>query len=113
MTVRHVPDVAETGAGDDGGGAVVPAVAPGSGAGSEAGADAAGTSVDVADVALGEGAADGPNEVGAGLLDPWLGAPAGVAPPHAATTRAIVANAPTNLVPAPRTTIRRGRIEGL
>lgn len=109
MTVRQVPEVAKTGAGDDGGWAVVLAVAPGSAAGGEAPR----TSVDVAEVVLGEGAADGPNAVGAGPLDPWVGASAGVAPPHAATTRAIVAKAPTNLVPAPRTTTRRGRIEGL
>ena len=76
------------------------AEAPGLTAESEAAGEALGTSVCVAGAVLGDGAADGPNAVGAG-------------PPHAATTRAIVARAPTILVLAPRTTIRRDRIRGL
>ena len=45
MTVRHVPDVAETGAGDEGGGAVALGDAPGSIVGSEAVAEGPGASV--------------------------------------------------------------------
>jgi hypothetical protein len=114
ITVRQTPDAAGNGAGDDEGWAVAPAAAPGSVAESGAVEEALGASVGVADVALRDGSADEPNAVGARPLDPGAGAPPETdAPPHAATTRAIVARAPTNVVPARRTTIRRDRIEGL
>jgi hypothetical protein len=114
ITVRQAPEAAGNGAGDDEGWAVALADPPGSAAESEAVDEALGTSVRVADVLLCDGATDGPNAVGAGPPDPGAGASTEVdAPPHAATNRAIEARAPTNLVPARRTTIRRHRIEGL
>jgi len=100
ITVRQTPDAPGDGAGDDEGWVVGLAEAPGLTAESEAAGEALGTSVRVAAAVLGDGAADEPNAVGAG-------------PPHAATTRAIVARAPMNLTLAPRTTIRRDRIRGL
>jgi hypothetical protein len=99
-TVRQTPDAPADGTGEDEGWAVGPAEAPGPAAESEAAGEALGTSVRVAAAPLRVGAADEPNAVGAG-------------PPHAATTRAIVARAPMNLTLAPRTTIRRDRIRGL
>lgn len=91
-------DAAGNGAGDDEDWAVALADAPGSAAESEAVDEALGTSVRVADVVLRDGAADGPNAVGAGPLDPGAAVSTEVdAPPHAATTRAIVARAPPNL----------------
>jgi hypothetical protein len=100
ITVLQTPDAADDGTGDDEGSVDALAEAPGPAAESEAAGEAVGTSVRVAAAVLGDDAADGPNAVGAG-------------PPHAATTRAIVARAPMNLTLAPRTTVRRDRIRGL